>query len=188
MNKKRYGLPILFSIGIYLMGSCNSNQITNTSEEFNVGGYPILNSYIEVEPGYPGQESETSSIGPIDSQFIPPAPEPSNGLGSLSALLYSPIQVQVIANTAYYLMPAIGTENSVPPIITGPNEKQGDIHDFTNENGFLSVNNIPPGNYYLVIWSPYSWILAEDNKGNPLLIEIDANSKNELEVINAPWP
>jgi len=162
--------------------------MTKITGELTDEGYPINNSFIEKENGYPEPLSSLQTIKPDDINSFPTAPDPSPGLGSLSAILYTPIQSRVIKNTAFYLMPAIGENNTVPPIISGPDEKQGDVHGFTTNEGFLIMNNINPGQYYLVVWSPYNWTLAENEEGIPLLIEIISGSKNNMEIINVPWP
>ncbi len=178
----------LYLFIIIFLTACKSTETVKITETISVEGYPINGLYVEENNGYPEPESTLLILNPDDIVSFPPAPDPNPGLGSLSAVLYTPVQFQVIKDTAFYLMPAIGDNNAVPPIIAGPDKKQGDIHGFTTNEGFLILNNIVPDQYYLVVWSPYEWTLAENEEGNPLLINIEENSKHELKVIKVQWP
>jgi len=179
---------IYFLFPLILLSSCNHDDSTKTPDTNISDIYPIIQPQITEDQGYPEPNFNSEIIELKDITSFPDVPEPNSGLGSLSAVLYSPINSQLIQNTAYYLMPAIGDNNRVPPIISGPDEKQGDIHGFTTNDGFLVINNIEPDFYYLVVWSPYDWILAEKDEGTPLLLEIKPNSKNEIKIIFVPWP
>ena len=88
----------------------------------------------------------------------------------------------------FTLMPAIGENDSVPPIMAGPNRNQGDISGFSDHDGFVILNNIEPGKYYLVVWSPYSWLIAESNLDNedPLLIELTKGNATNQGIIYLP--
>jgi len=179
---------IFYLFVLLFLTACKSSETTKITETLTDEGYPNNNPYIEENNGYPDPVSTLQTINPNDIVSFPTTPDPNPGLGSLSAVLYTPIQSQVIKDTAFYLMPAIGENNIVPPIISGPDEKQGDVHGFTSNDGFLIINNINPDQYYLVVWSPYDWTLAENEEGKPLLIEILSDTKNELKVVEVPWP
>lgn len=199
--KKSFFRNLLFSIFlVFSLISCTSNNLELSNDDYDLEdgypvqtqegdptfGYPIDNQVEDPSIGYP--EPVIAKINTEDIKLFPKPPDPDPGLASLSAVLYTPYLSQIIPDTAFYLMPAIGENNEVPPIISGPDESQGDVHGFTNDQGFLVLNNILPDLYYLVVWSPYTWTLAENEDGNPLLIEITSDSKNDLRIIEVPWP
>lgn len=199
--KKYFIRNLLISIFfVFTLISCSSNNLDSSNDENDFEdsypiqiqendptiGYPVDYQVEDPSIGYP--EPEILKINTEDIKIFPKPPDPDPGLASLSAVLYTPYLSQIIPYTAFYLMPAIGELNEVPPIISGPDESQGDIHGFTNDQGFLVLNNIIPDSYYLVVWSPYTWTLAENKDGIPLLIEITSDSKNDLRIIEVPWP
>jgi len=179
-------LVILLIIGSLLI-SCSPREPVNPTPVLSEFGYPIITGENDPSIGYPVQEITQSKINPLEIKNFPQVPDPEPGLGSMSGILYSPVLSQIIPNNAFYLMPAIGENNSVPPIIAGPDPEQGDIHGFSDEKGWIILNNIKPDLYFLVVWSPYDWLLAEDEDQKPLLIEIFEDSKNPLNIISIPW-
>ncbi len=178
---------IQFLILSLLLSSCTNNGNQNS---FKFDSYPIdalQNNTHSTDNSYPIQ-TYSEAIEANENYLLPTAPNPNIGFGAVSGLLYSYTLEKIIPNTSYYLMPAIGENNDVPPIISGADPRQGDVMGFSDNDGNFSSNNVKPGFYYLVIWSPYSWCLAEsDTPNETLLIEINENEKKELGVVNVPW-
>ncbi len=200
MNKIFFRILSISIFFMFTLISCTSNNLELSNDEYDTEegypfeiqdgdpsiGYPLVNQLEDPSIGYP--EPVITKINPEEIKLFPTPPDPDPGLASLSAVLYTPYLSQIIPDTSFYLMPAIGENNEVPPIISGPDVNQGDVHGFTNDQGFLVLNNISPDLYYLVVWSPYTWTLAENKDGIPLLIEIISDSKNDLRSIDVPWP
>ena len=186
MVKNIRGIFILLMFSSLLI-SCSPKEQVYPTPELSEFGYPIFTGENDPSIGYPAQEITQSKTNPLEIKNFPQVPDPEPGLGSMSGILYSPVLSQIIPNNAFYLMPAIGENNSVPPIIAGPDPEQGDIHGFSDEKGWIILNNIKPDLYFLVVWSPYDWLLAEDEDQKPLLIEIFEDSKNPLNIISIPW-
>jgi hypothetical protein len=78
----------------------------------------------------------------------------------------------------------------VPPILIGPRPEKGDIGSRSDGSGFVEMRDIPPGNYYLVVWAPYNWSIAQvsDVDSTPHLIKLEPNQRALLEVIYLSWP
>jgi len=174
-----------------LLISCN--VITNISSPTptfmasQTEAYPIPN----ITTPYPMLEGESKS--PLLITPNPPAgaTDPEPGKGSISGTLYSPIQKMVVPETQFYLTPGWGVDQrEVPPTFVGPQVDKGDIELRSDAQGNFSANNIPPGNYYLAVWAPLTWDIAQvsDKDTKPLLLEIKADQKYPLGIVNVSWP
>lgn len=120
------------------------------------------------------------------------APAPEAGKASLSGLLYSYPLTQVIPGTQFYLTPALAFgDKLVPPsLYSGPKVAAGDVNGFSDLYGRFSFNNVPPGNYFLVVWTVYDWLLAQKTREDktPMLIQLKAGDQLNLERLFVQWP
>ncbi len=150
---------------------------------------------------YPAAQSGTSSypmgegeqISPIQITPNPPAvaPEPEQGKASISGTLYSPTQKMVIPGTQFYLTLGWGEDHrEMPPVFVGPQVDKGDIDLRSDSQGNFSFNSITPGNYYLVVWAPLTWDVAQNSETDtqPLLLEIKPNQKYPFGIVYVSWP
>lgn len=162
---------------------------------------PQLSSQMGGDPadevvGYPSYEQSNSSGYPspgdnpkketaVDLQITLEAPTPEIGKASISGILFFSQQSVVMANLDLYLTRAIGTEKSeVPPILAGVISEKGDIPLRTNEMGEFSINNVPPGNYYLIVSQDLSVIMKADGTTSaPLLISLTPDQKLPLGIV-----
>jgi len=157
------------------------------------------------QPVSPLSAPEGSTGGPSISQAVPAdftvisqlaadtsAPAPTAGNASLSAVLYSPGVNRVIPGTNFYLTPAIEQDGQllIPTLYSGPNPESGDVAGFTNDYGQLLLDNVPPGNYYLAVWTVYNWPLAfgAPDAQLPLLIQVAAGETKNLGLLYVEWP
>jgi len=74
--------------------------------------------------------------------------------------------------------------------LVGPREEQGDISGTSDGKGWIALNDIAPGNYFLVVWAPYNWILASESEvdDTPRLITLEPDQQLNLGVIHVSWP
>jgi hypothetical protein len=124
---------------------------------------------------------------------IPPedAPIPERGKASISGALYSFTIHRILPETMFYLTPAVGPDGrSMPIVLIGPETDQGDVRGLSDSFGKFELNNIPPGNYYLLVWAPYNWEPAGDLKESlsPRLIELEEGDRETLGVLYVSWP
>lgn len=120
------------------------------------------------------------------------AQEPSEGLGSLSGVLYSFGNVPgAIRGTQVYLEAAdeVDGEFFPPSVSLGPSVDAGDIIVETNGVGQLQME-VPPGNYYMAVWTPYNWLLvvSEPDEESPRLITVEEGDQIDLGVLYVDWP
>lgn len=158
-------------------------------------GKPHINQGSTPEISYPLTENDQEqSVYPAiesmvlgDANKIPP-PHPKPGLASISGLLVQESTNNPLFGLTLYLTPATGDDKDVPRIIAGPNEKEGDVVGVTDPEGYLAINNIPPGDYYLVINYVSDYVLAQvsEEDSSPLLITLLENQKLQLGRVSVP--
>jgi len=186
---------LLFSFLLAMSSlSAGCAELTNTAEITEISNpidqsYPIPGS--DIEDAYPPSASQ-SDVGDEGPTAIPPndAPAPIDGMAAISGQLYSYTIQQVIPETGYYLTKTIGSDNAPPPLIVGPRDDHGDIQGRSDTNGIIYRNDVPPGKYYLIVWSPYNWAIAQvsETDASPKLIELQSGDRMTLGKIFLSWP
>jgi hypothetical protein len=120
------------------------------------------------------------------------APPPQEGMASVSAVLYSYSINQAIFGTFAYLTPADVVDGTpVPPsVYFGPQPENGDIGMETNAQGQFVVDNVPPGDYYLAVWTVYDWPAAFTSPDDaiPVRISVEAGDRLDLGLLYVEWP
>lgn len=143
--------------------------------------------------GTQAEQPQVSQTQKLVAEIIPPedAPRPNTGKASISGTLYSFTLFRVIPKTLLYLTMASGVDNrDLPPVFIGPEQNQGDIAVTSDEKGQFFVNNIPSGNYFLVVSASFRWSLAviSDKDFTPLLIELKPDQRQPLGIVYVSWP
>lgn len=183
---------ILSGVGLgacSLDGSSPDSPVTPALFQ-NGGPYPPPPSG-DGEPPYPPlpQADFTLDINDLTAtNVIVPQPEP--GLAAISGTLYSFTISQLIPETLFYLTPADTFEEETPPFLIGPQPEKGDITGTSDINGQFQLNNIPAGNYMLVVWAPYNWSIAQNSEfdTSPRTITLTENQQLSLGLIVLSWP
>lgn len=120
------------------------------------------------------------------------APKPKSGTASISGILFSTSEKRVIPGTVFYLTPAIKENGQIfaPSVFTGPNLDHGDVSGTSDELGQFMLTDIPPGDYFLAVWTVYDWLLITDQKQSDLAVmyTLKANEQRNLELIQLAWP
>ncbi len=169
---------------VLLLSSCGLQEDNNTN--YPISAYP---EPIRIDQTYPGSNIPTVSSPKIHPSYPMDAPEPLPGFGSISGTLYSFTTGITLAKTNFYLIPGDGpNRNEMPPILVGPSEK--DIQGITDQNGQFFIDKVPPGNYFLIVESPYSYspAVTSETDFTPLLLAVKENKKYPLGVIQVSWP
>jgi hypothetical protein len=192
---KRCLTVLIFGIlPLVLLGCQGKTELpspTATSEVFHAEAYPAPQSEVDQTGAYPGPEGKQTLPTQITPNPPADAPGPEPGKASVSGTLYSPTSKMVIAGTQFYLTPGWGADHrEVPPIFVGPQVDKGDISLISDSQGNFSVNNIPPDNYYLVVWAPLTWDVAQisETDTNLLLLELKADQQFPLGIVYVSWP
>ncbi len=77
-----------------------------------------------------------------------------------------------------------------PEVYFGPKPENGDVGGKTNLIGQVQLDQIPPGHYYMLVWTVYNWlsVFESPDSPEPLLITIEAGDQLELGVLYSNWP
>jgi hypothetical protein len=188
MGKKNY--PILWLLLLFLTACSTSNPtIVSVPTKDILDGYPAIIP-TQIVTGYPvPQNSNIVKVDPKILNLPKEAPLPDNGYSSLSGVLFSKGNSTILGNFRFYLTPAQGTDNNlVPPVLVGPVKTKGDISGITDKNGKFEVNNLKPGNYYLVVIMPSDYLVAlmPETQDTPNIIKLAPNQRSVLGLVTVP--
>ncbi len=130
---------------------------------------------------------------PPQSDLVPDAPKdapvPQPGKAAISGSLVLLNSGSALPGVAFYLTPAVGDlKNEVPPLLLGPNPNSGDVVGLSDEKGNFRLDNIPPGNYFLVINFFNSLPLAQSTTedATPLFIMLNEGQSLALGAVYVP--
>lgn len=202
-NAVRLGLLVcLLTIGS-LIAACSSSPPATVVPPTSTSGAkppgPTSTTDVALSP----LQEPTHDLGqsPLATPGSPPAippletpdevPIPEAGKAAISGVLYTFSGQGPIPGTLFYLTPGRGDNNQDPPaVLVGPQEDKGDISGTSDSKGWIALNDIPPGNYFLVVWAPYNWILASESEvdDTPRLITLEPDQQLNLGVIYVSWP
>ncbi len=115
------------------------------------------------------------------------ANQPASGKASISGLLYAYNISVPLSKIQFVFMPAVEVEGKLipPPILTYGDEANGDVNGFTDADGAFYLDDIAPGNYFLIINYPdHSVIAVRSNFTSEYrLFEFEADTAYPLGVI-----
>jgi hypothetical protein len=116
-------------------------------------------------------------------------PEPEAGLSAVSGRLTMASGGGPIPGTVFYLL-LLGEDVNLEPAVYAPDVSRGDVRAMTDDAGAFVLNDVPPGDYRLLVWAPYSWIEAQasENDVSPLVLRLEAEGILELGTVYVPWP
>lgn len=184
---------------VLLLCSCSSSQHAPIFEGSSstagtpVSSYPApSSSEKQSNPGYPADFSEKSKVyGPNELPPTPSSvPRPKSGSAAIGGTLFSFSTRMLVPGTNFYLARA-SDDKKVPAVFAGPDASKGDIQGKTDKNGQFVLDNVPPGDYYLAVWSIYTWEIAMDQEKEPRsarLIEVKEGQQLNLGVVFISWP
>ncbi len=145
-----------------------------------------------------GKEITANPARPLDRAALvslvnaTTAPVPQDGMAAVSAVLFSYAFNSPIVTTYFYLTPAAVVDGTpVPEIaIYGPRPDKGDVGGNTNEQGQLMLDNVPPGDYFMLVSSFYDWPAAFNSPDDwmPALISVQAGQQLDLGLLYVNWP
>lgn len=179
-------IPILIVI-FFSVSGC-SPAVVNPTETTPIEepGYPAFEESDSIE--YPSPQKTYENTSDLKAPQI--TNEPIEGSASISGLIYVPESKNIVTNTLIYLVPAEGENNDqVPGILIGSGlESRGDIISKTDENGIFFMDNIPPGNYFLIISFTNNIIIASKSAEDlsPRLFKFSPNESVPLGLVVSP--
>ena len=139
------------------------------------------------QPDWPRSEEEAIAVAGETT-----VPEPQEGMGAIGGVIYYYGIKEAVPGTQFYLTAVEEVDGEfVPPSVNfGPRLEMGDIVGTTTMQGQVQLDNVPPGNYFMLLWTVYNWLSVYPSEGAPapLLITIEEGDQLDLGVIYTNWP
>jgi hypothetical protein len=187
--KNKLGTYFLIILIVAILPACN-----------NVSPTPIATKNSNsVNMAYPMPEQVNSTAYPIqiggnkiapEAVSVPKeAPIPEKDKASVSGVLYSKGTSTILSKFRLYLTPAQGEDkNHVPPVLLGPFADKGDYIAITDNNGNFEINNLPPGNYFIVVdmTTDYEVAVKQNTNDTPRMVTLTSNQRNPLGLVIVP--
>lgn len=166
-------------------------QTTPGSASGGPDSYPA--SAGEAQQGYPaaGGFVEPPSQPTLVYEAPAPAPETAPGTASISGVMVPRGGTAVVSGMTFYLTLGQGENQEYPPdYISDPDPTRGDVSGLTDAQGRFELANIPPGKYFFFVWSQLGWreIEAGADDPSPIYLELEADERLPLGVVNLVWP
>jgi hypothetical protein len=154
------------------------------------------------QPASPLTQAESPLAPPVSAPYteaeaialaaLTTAPEPAAGMATVSGVLYSFGTIPgAIRGTQVYLEAAdeVDGEYFPPSVSLGPKVADGDIIVESNDLGQVQIE-VPPGHYYMAVWTIYDWrlVVAKAGEEAPRLITLEEGDQLDLGVLYTYWP
>jgi hypothetical protein len=139
----------------------------------------------------PAPAPALSGLALAESLAPKTAPKPDAGKASISGLMFSIRNLAPVPGTPIYMTKGIGKNNrQLSPVLVGPDPTVGDIVLRSDDQGRFELNNIEPGNYYLIMFPPNDIVPLEIGMTEraPKLVEVSADQQLALGVLYVVWP
>lgn len=147
-----------------------------TAEVEASSGYPVEEPGAAVPPAeaYPGPQAATDDpLAAYPETLL--VPQPKAGLGVITG------RILELANNEVYLAPTLilgeltyPNEAGAAPPLVGFSETS-DPRGIQARTGKFMFQDIEPGTYAVVIWTPASSTLVTDRQGNTSIVEVKAD-------------
>lgn len=165
--------------------SCSSSTTPQmVTEKPSTPGYPAagqqtLSSNAYPGPG-PGEEDRKS--------FYPPSvsvPKPKAGLGVITGKVIERGTNEIYLAPTLILGELSFADNPSAPPLVGFSE-QTDPKGIQDQSGKFIFEDIKPGKYAIVVWTPISQTLVSDEKGATVMIDVTAGKVIDLGDVYVP--
>lgn len=192
-SKLLFGLLLIM---VFLLIGCTSSNINdeliketaNNSVRDHPQGYPInpkSDQYLPTDTGYPAPEI-TPYIMDFPDQIIIPTLTYDSGI-VLGRMVTKNGMTNPYLAPAIYLGEVIEADNPEYPPLIGLDVEVNLIAIQDKEGNFI-FEDVQPGKYGLIIWSPFSQTLIEDpdKEGYPLIIVVKKGELVDIGTIIVP--
>jgi hypothetical protein len=161
--------------------------ITGCSSSVTVGQSPTYTTVIKT--GSPNLQETISPPESGPTAIIPTRtiPVPKKETGVVTGVLHSiplgsaPPKVAIYLGEYMYLTPGPDYMLTI--------RQMGSSNATTDENGHFVIDNVPPGDYPLIAWTPFtSYVITAENGDKELIVHVEAGEVMDLGLIEINWP
>ena len=164
-------------LGLSLTACSVSVESTPTATIQLTEAYPSpIRNALPPDTGYPAATS-IATVSPTYGPVVIPTPDSETGV--IAGVLMDIADNSPIANQTIFLgdviHPAVGTGFSIGiDLAKSPNTT-------TNQRGEFAIGGIIPGEYVVMVWTPYKSAVVLDTETNkPMIVDIQANQTNDI--------
>lgn len=141
----------------------------------------------------PAPAIQESALATPVAASVPVEATPVPGKAAIKGELVTDKGFGPIAGTQFYLKPASEEAKAEGPwtlVLVGPETDKGDVVGQSGPRGEFFLNDIAPGNYYLIVWAPLNWIPieTEGEVTGPREFELKPDEIADLGRLVLSWP
>lgn len=117
-------------------------------------------------------------------------PAPAPGTATVAGQIYTSTGNGPIPGTFFYLYRLAPGETGLSAVIGSARADRGDVSGQTDGEGRFTLTNVAPGDYYLAVWAPLSWLFVPGPRGEaePRLFTVKADEVLDLGRLELSWP
>ena len=197
-NKNIYAIILL--IVIFTLQACtdsnsSSSSIVNQSPSATsetISSYPtnshsVSDTQESISQAYPGQEQNVEDNNLIEIEEIERPlniPAPESGYATIGGIMVNEGTNQPPPESLLYLAPLLYTDQGLPIVSL---DRQNDPVVVLPPQGLFVFENVEPGEYSLVFFTPdYSFLIEDGSSGNSLILTINPDEIVDLDLIEIP--
>ena len=165
--------------------SCTSSATPQMNvEKQPTPGYPATDQQPESTIAYPGPVSEEKDPKSLYPQSVD-IPKPKADLGVITGKVIESGTKEVYLAPTLILGELTFADNPDAPPLVGFSEKTDPI-GIQDQSGKFVFEDIKPGKYSIVVWTPMSQTLISDADGNTLFVTVEAGKVTDLGNVFVP--
>lgn len=165
--------------------SCTSSTSPQpNTEKQPMPGYPATGQQLVSTSAYPAPVSEEKDPKSLYPQSVN-VPEPKPDLGVITGKVIERGTKEVYLAPTLILGELTFADNPDAPPLVGFSEKT-DPKGIQDQSGKFIFQDIKPGKYSIVVWTPMSQTLVSDADGNTLFVTVEAGKVTDLGNVFVP--
>ncbi len=127
---------------------------------------------------------------PVVANNALPLPASEAGKATVGGEIFTYTGNGPVPGTYFYLYHLQDSATELPAVMGSARPEQGDISGKTDEQGRFLLNNVLPGDYFLVIWAPLNWLVIPQSRSedSPRVFSIKADERVDLGKLELAWP
>lgn len=189
MSTLQFVRTLLLTFTLLLFAACASTNDTPaaptatiapvvTAEMASEAGYPVETS-VTTDNGYPVADAAGGQPDTLTAYQSPVAEAPTDGTGKIVGRLVDPSINAPHASARIILGTVRATDDGTDTVITM--RELSSPQTRTDAQGYFQLDELMPGEYVLILWTPLGTKMLEDPiNGSELYIDLMANQVAEV--------
>ena len=181
-NRFKALILIIIAFSLIAVAGCSNTETPNTPDPAaTTDAYPDPSAYPPpaqpnppVNNAYPGAETPTAVPITVEPAELPlTLPQPETGMATLGGVVIDEQTRQAPPESLLFLGEVVYTDTGMPIISV---DRQNDPVIVLQPNGTFVFENVMPGEYGIVFFTPdYSFLLENAESGESLMITLESD-------------